>query len=159
MKYVLLYAFIIFNSSVLHAQERGQRVNAVLDSLHSYAASANFDAYFSLYSDDAIFIGTDASEVWDIDSFKAYAKPHFMAGKGWTYHPRSRNVYFSSDKKVAWFDELLDNKNLGVTRGTGVLVLSDGQWKVSQYHLTIPVPNAIADDVAQQIKKLTIKGR
>jgi hypothetical protein len=52
---------------------------------------------------------------------------------------------------VAWFDELLDNKKLGETRGTGVLVKQNGEWKVSQYHLTIPIPNALASSVAELI--------
>ena len=73
-------------------------------------------------------------------------------GKGWTYHPKTRNVYFSPNQDVAWFDELLDNESLGETRGTGVLIKEEGRWKITQYHLTIPIPNALADSVAKQIK-------
>ena len=53
------------------------KVNKVLDSLHQFASDANFDSYFSLYSDNAIFIGTDASEVWTMSAFKAYAQLTF----------------------------------------------------------------------------------
>ena len=135
------------------------KVNKVLDSLHQFASDANFDSYFSLYSDNAIFIGTDASEVWTKSAFKAYAQPHFSKGRGWTYTPHSRHIYFSNNRDVAWFDELLDNDSLGVTRGTGVLILENHKWKVSQYHLTIPVPNALADSVAEQIKSHRKKGQ
>lgn len=159
MKYIFLLTIICINSFTANAQDSKQAVNLVLDSLHQQAASAEFNAYFSLFSANATFIGTDVSEVWSIDQFKAYAKPHFMAGKGWTYLPISRNIYFSQDMNVAWFDEILNNKSLGVTRGTGVLVIENGQWKISQYHLTIPIPNAIADDVARQIKALPPKGQ
>jgi len=141
---------------LLQAEEK---VNKVLDSLHQFASDANFDNYFSLYSDNAIFIGTDATEVWTINAFKAYAQPHFSKGRGWTYTPHSRHIYFSDNRDVAWFDELLDNDSLGVTRGTGVLVLENNEWKVSQYHLTIPVPNALADSVAEQIKSHREKGQ
>ncbi|MDO6566779.1 nuclear transport factor 2 family protein [Alteromonas sp. 1_MG-2023] len=136
-----------------------QNVNQILDSLHQFASDAKFDEYFSLYSDKAVFIGTDASEVWSVSDFKAYAKPHFSKGRGWTYTPHSRHIYFSPAQDVAWFDELLDNDSLGLTRGTGVLILENNKWKVSQYHLTIPVPNPLADDVAQQIKDYQKKGR
>ena len=58
----------------------------------------------------------------------------------------------SPDGTVAWFDELLDNANYGETRGSGVLRLSDGNWRISQYHLTIPVPNSLADTVVTIIR-------
>ncbi|WP_232368330.1 nuclear transport factor 2 family protein [Alteromonas sp. MB-3u-76] len=130
-----------------------EQVSGVLDKLHSQASQANFTEYFNLYAPDAVFIGTDADEVWSISEFKAYAKPHFDKGTGWTYLPRDRHIYFSPDHQVAWFDELLDNKKLGETRGTGVLIKTDNQWKISQYHLTIPIPNNLATDIAEQIKK------
>ena len=145
---VLLVSFCCFFAS---ANER-QHVDNVLNNIHKYASNAAFEKYFSLYSDDAVFIGTDASEVWDMTSFKNYAKPVFDRGTGWTYTLQNRNVYFSPTGDVAWFDELLDNESLGLTRGTGVLIKTDEGWKVTQYHPTIPIPNDIADSVADQIK-------
>lgn len=139
------------------ADENSKSVEFVLNELHRHASEANFDAYFNVYHDDAIFIGTDASEVWTKDAFMQYAKPHFDNGTGWTYSPTTRHVYFSPSKDVAWFDELLLNEKLGETRGTGVLIKEGNTWKVSQYHLTIPIPNSIASDVAKQIKALLEK--
>lgn len=130
-----------------------EQVNDVLDTLHSAAATANWDAYFGVYDPQAIFIGTDASETWTISEFKAYAKPAFDNGKGWTYHSYNRHVYFSKDKTIAWFDEMLKNASLGTTRGTGVLEKTDAGWKVVQYHLTLPIPNSLADEVADKIKQ------
>lgn len=147
------------NSKAQPLLEAEEKVNRVLDSLHQFASDANFDDYFSLYSDNAVFIGTDANEIWTMNAFKAYAQPHFSKGRGWTYTPHSRHIYFSNNRDVAWFDELLDNDSLGVTRGTGVLVLVNNEWKVSQYHLTIPIPNALADSVAEQIKSHREKGQ
>lgn len=127
-------------------------VSAVINQLHQHAAEAKFKAYFDLFTDDAIFIGTDAGETWDIKSFRNYAKPVFDRGQGWTYTPKERHIYFSPGKDVAWFDELLDNASYGLTRGTGVLIKTDNGWKITQYHLTIPIPNDLAKDVANQIK-------
>lgn len=129
-----------------------EKVSAVIDSLHQYAAQAKFNEYFELYSAEATFIGTDASETWTLSEFKQYAKPVFDRGSGWTYIPKDRHIYLSDSQDVAWFDELLDNASLGLTRGTGVLVKTPEGWKFTQYHLTIPIPNDIADDVASQIK-------
>ncbi len=145
-------SWIFFIATITFADEAQVNINQLLDDLHKNASIADFDDYFSSYSENAVFIGTDASEVWHLKDFKAYAKPHFDKGKGWTYHPRNRHIYFSKDRNVAWFDELLDNEKLGETRGTGVLQKYEGEWKITQYHLTIPIPNALASDIANQIK-------
>ena len=129
-----------------------EAVDNVISNLHKFAAQANYASYFAQYDKEAIFIGTDASETWTLEEFKNYAKPVFDRGSGWTYKSRERHIYFSPNKDVAWFDELLDNASLGLTRGTGVLVKTEAGWKVTQYHLTIPIPNDIADSVAEQIK-------
>ena len=130
------------------------RVGAVLDELHAAAARADEDAYFALYSPDAIFIGTDATEHWTVDEFRTYAHPVFADGRGWTYTPRDRNVFFSEDGQTAWFDEMLDNEKYGECRGTGVLVRADdGRWLITQYHLTVPVPNDLLPSVVEQIRK------
>ena len=42
------------------------KINGVLDQWHIAAAQANFDKYFGLMTDDAVFIGTDATENWSI---------------------------------------------------------------------------------------------
>ena len=72
-----------------------EKVSAVIDSLHQYAAQAKFNEYFELYSAGATFIGTDASETWTLEEFKNYAKPVFDRGSGWTYKSRERHIYFS----------------------------------------------------------------
>lgn len=128
-------------------------VARVLDDFHDAAADADFERYFGHFATGGVFLGTDATEHWTVDEFKAYARPSFESGRGWTYHPTERHVYLSPDATVAWFDELLDNESYGQTRGTGVLVLEDGRWKVSQYHLTIPVPNELARRVVAMIRE------
>ncbi|MCG8494993.1 MAG: nuclear transport factor 2 family protein [Enterobacterales bacterium] len=154
MKYLLLGLVMLAVATTAVANNDRDAVNQTLNALHHNASIADFEQYFGLYHDSAIFIGTDASEVWTKEAFKAYAKPHFDKGRGWTYHPRDRHIYFSPKHDVAWFDELLDNESLGETRGTGVLIKEGAKWKVTQYHLTIPIPNALADSVASQIKTM-----
>lgn len=128
-------------------------VEAVLTSLHEAAARAQFDRYMGLYADDAVFLGTDATERWTLPEFKAFAKPYFDAGKGWTYHVIAgrRHVAVDSASGYAWFDEALTNAKLGECRGSGVLRRTPTGWKIVQYNLTMPVPNAMAEDVAKRI--------
>jgi len=126
-------------------------ISKVLDDFHDAASKADGKRYFNHFTRDAIFLGTDATERWSLTEFQAYAKPHFDKGKGWTYTSKSRHVYISTDGKTAWFDENLTNKSLGLCRGSGVLQKKSGKWKIAQYNLTIPIPNAMVKDVANKI--------
>lgn len=127
-------------------------VERVLDTLHDAASKADADRYWSVFGRDAIFLGTDATERWTIDEFRAYATPHFDRGTGWTYRVRKRHVSITDDGRTAWFDEDLVNAKYGTCRGTGVVVRRDGGWRIVQYSLSIPVPNDLALDVVKMIR-------
>ena len=120
-------------------------LDALLNGLHLDAHKGNFESYFDRYSTDAVFLGTDKTERWTIEEFKAYAKPAFSDGHGWTYAVIER--YWEGDGNTRWFDEILLNEKLGHCRGTGVVELIDGEWKISHYALTMLVPNSIAAEV------------
>lgn len=137
---------------VLPAQAQPERgVNLALDAFHAAAADADFAAYSALMTADIVFLGTDASERWQGDAFRDFARPHFESGVGWTYLPEQRSVLLSADGRTAWFDELLQHEKLGRCRGSGVMLLRDGGWKVAQYNLSLPVPNELVYSVAQDI--------
>ncbi len=122
-------------------------INLILDNWHKAAAEANFDAYFGTMSDDAIYIGTDATENWTKPAFIQFAKPYFDKGKAWNFTALERNIYFSSDKKTVWFDELL-NTQMKICRGSGVLVVdANGNWKIKHYVLSMTIPNDNTDEV------------
>ena len=129
-------------------------VESVLDSFHRAAANADGQAYFSLFAPEGVFIGTDAGERWTVEEFKKYAEPHFKKGQGWTYTAKVRHVEFSPGGDVAWFDEILDSKTYGTSRGSGVLRQINGSWRIAQYHLTFPIPNELAAKFTKEIKKL-----
>lgn len=151
---VVLFAAVFAVATPAYAATPEEDIGVVLDALHAAAAKADGPAYFALYTPDAVFIGTDAAERWTLPQFRAYAEPHFSKGKGWTYVPRDRHVTLAplDCRCVAWFDELLDSQSYGVARGTGVLLKTDTGWKVSQYVLTFPIPNDVADEVTERIK-------
>ena len=135
-----------------------QGISQTLDNLHDAASKADSDRYFALYASNAIFLGTDATERWTRDEFMAYAKPYFDQGRGWTYVMIERHIYIADDGATAWFDERLDNASLGETRGSGVLVKADGDWQVTQYNLTIPIPNELAEEVVARIRAQSTEG-
>ncbi|MFV8783647.1 nuclear transport factor 2 family protein [Microbulbifer sp. SA54] len=155
MGLVLFMAGLLLTGPALAAADAGEQkqqsaIAAQLDGFHQAAANADFEDYFKRFSKDGVFLGTDATERWDVDAFKAFTRPYFSQGKGWTYVPRNRTIVVHGD--VAWFDELLDNEAYGECRGTGVLVREGGQWKIAQYNLHFPVPNALARSITKMIK-------
>jgi len=116
--------------------------NAVLDDWHDAAAHADEERYFGHFSADAIFLGTDATERWDVEAFRAYAHPHFADGRAWTFRAVRREVIVHEGGGLVWFDEDLQTENLGPARGSGVLRRSpDGRLRIAHYNLTITVPN------------------
>lgn len=157
-KYSLLVVVIIFalTSGLLSvatlAANDEQSIETVLNSFHQAAADAKAKPYFDLLSQDAVFLGTDATERWSKDEFKAFVEPYFSKGKGWLYTPVERNISLIKQGQIAFFDELLFSESYGTCRGSGLLVKTDQGWKISQYNLSIPMPNGVAKALVKQIK-------
>ena len=126
-------------------------IDALIDGLHQNAHEGNFQTYFDRYTPDAVFLGTDKSERWTMEEFKVYAERAFEDGHGWTYLVKERN--WEGEGNTRWFDEVLLNEKLGHCRGTGVVELIDGEWKIAHYALTMLVPNDIAAEVGTQTQR------
>ncbi|HXC17696.1 MAG TPA: nuclear transport factor 2 family protein [Holophagaceae bacterium] len=127
-------------------------IAAMLDDFHLAAAQADETRYFAHFDEGAVFLGTDATERWTKTEFEAYAHPYFAKGKAWSFHATRRAITMSPDRKTAWFDEDLATPNLGPCRGSGVILLKDGLWKIAQYNLSVTVPNGVMKDVKALIE-------
>jgi ketosteroid isomerase-like protein len=127
------------------------KIRAVLDDWHAAAAAADEKRYFGHLAEESIFLGTDATERWTKAQFYAYAHPYFEKGKAWSFRAIRRDVIFSPDGKMAWFDEDLETGGLGPCRGSGVLVEANGAWKILHYNLALTVPNESLKAVMQAI--------
>ncbi len=138
--------FTACTSSVSNTAKDEKQIAAMLDSFNVAAAKADFNKYFSYYTDDAIFTGTDATERWDKKAFMVWAKPYFDRGKAWNFTAMQRHIYFDKTGNTAWFDELLHTQ-MKICRGSGVLVKLDEGWKIQQYILSTTVPNKLLDSV------------
>lgn len=126
-----------------------------LDALHQAAADADGAIYFGLFTPDAVYRGTDVTELWTLSEFRAFAEPYFSRGRGWTYVPRERHVDIAQSDCacVAWFDEVLDSQSYGTSRGTGVMVRGDyGAWRIAYYALTFPIPNELLGQMSARIR-------
>ncbi|GAB4384317.1 MAG: nuclear transport factor 2 family protein [Phycisphaerales bacterium] len=129
-----------------------QAVEQTLDSFHRAAAAADMEGYVGRLAPDGVFLGTDASERWTRDEFRAFCEPYFARGQGWLYEPMERHVRISPDGRTAWFDEILTNESYGTLRGSGVLRRRGEVWEIEQYNLAFLVPNGRADEVVKVIR-------
>ena len=144
-KILLISLIFIFN---ITADDQTNEINILLDGLHEDAHKGNYESYFKRYTSDAFFLGTDKTERWSIDEFKAYAEPAFADGRGWTYKVVDRNI--EGEGNIRWFDEIVFNKKLGHCRGTGVVQFINGEWKIAHYALTMLIPNSVAEEVGSK---------
>jgi len=129
--------------------ELTRQVNAFVDEWHDDAANARM-AYFDKMAKDGVYIGTDRSELWKRDAFKAWAKKYFDRKSAWSFKATRRNVYASADGAIIWFDELLDTPNMGPCMASGVIRKTGKGFEIVHYQLSMAVPN----EVNGQVKKL-----
>ncbi|MGS0747000.1 nuclear transport factor 2 family protein [Halpernia sp. GG3] len=156
-KKAVLFFILIFTSFGLKSfaqitkfnkETETKNINEMLDGFNKAAGSADFKKYFDYYDAESYFIGTDASERWNKKEFMAWAKPFFDRGKAWNFTSLKRNITFSNDGKLAWFDELLSTQ-MKICRGSGVLEKINGEWKLKQYVLSMTVPNELSGEVTK----------
>ncbi|MES2812254.1 MAG: nuclear transport factor 2 family protein [Bacteroidota bacterium] len=146
MKNFLSVALFLISSFLIAQSKETTQINTLLDDWHKAAAEAKFEPYFNALAEESIFIGTDATENWNKKQFMAFAKPFFDKGKAWSFTALERHIYFSKDKKMAWFDELL-NTQMKICRGSGVLIKVGKEWKIKHYVLSMTIPNDNTDEV------------
>ena len=154
-KTTIFFTFILWVMSftAVPAQTKSDKdqkeIGTMLDGFNAAAAKADYTTYFNYFADESTFIGTDATEVWDKKAFMAWAKPYFDKKSTWNFTSLKRNIYFSKDGRLAWFDELLDTQ-MKICRGSGVVEKINGSWKVKQYVLSMTVPNEVVDQVVSE---------
>jgi hypothetical protein len=146
LPYRYFYFFVIiafltsFKNIPAKIEDDKKQIAAMLDSFNQAAARADFAGYFNYFTDDAIFIGTDATERWNKKQFMTWAKKYFDRGKSWNFKSMDRHIYLNENKNLGWFDELL-NTQMKICRGSGVVMKIGGEWKIRQYVLSITMPN------------------
>ena len=138
---LLGFLFILMISSCNTIEPpKEKEVAEFITNWHKAAADANINSYFGMMSEDAIYIGTDASERWTKKEFFQFCEPYFSKGKAWDFKPYNRQIYFSKDGKTIWFDELLETW-MGVCRGSGVISNENNTLLITHYHLSVTIKN------------------
>lgn len=163
-KLLLLFIVLLaFNSckkeTNAHITPNKKEINIFLDNWHKAAADANYKNYFGAMDSISVFVGTDASEVWDKKAFQNYSKPYFDKGKAWTFHTLERNIYTENESNYIWFDELLDTR-MGICRGSGVVKNTSDGLTIKHYVLSAAVPNEKMNeliDIKKEMDSVFIK--
>lgn len=115
-----------------------------VDNWHMAATKADFKSYFGSMDESFIFLGTAPGERWSKDEFSAFSRPFFDKGKAWDFKASNRKWNYSSNGKIAWFDEDLDTWMRGC-RGSGILMKKKGEWVIVYYNLHVLIENEKMD--------------
>ena len=128
---------------------------AVVDEFNKIFESedmAAFDRVFA-HDADAVSFGTDAAERFvGYDALKKSVESQFASFDGSKLTVRDEVVKASRGGDAAWFSEVVDwdtkaggeAVSLKGCRFTGVLEKRDGEWKVIQFHASMPVQGQAA---------------
>ena len=109
---------------------------------------------FGHLTSDAVFMGTDEWERWPKQpDFSEYVDSRFDNGSGWNYKSVERTVRVSASADIAWFDEVLFSEQNGRFRGTGVMTLQDGAWKIAHYAMSFLILNENWEEVVELTRK------
>ena len=125
----------------LYFNSTAEMLGKSIDKWHDDAAHARINEYFGFMAEDFYFLGTDPTERWSKKEFLDFCAPHFKGESAWDFKVLDRNIYFSEDGDLAWFDEHLDTW-MEDCRGSGVLEkVNDTDWKLKHYNLTVLIEN------------------
>lgn len=156
MKRLFLALCMLLCSFAVQADPSLKRqANAFVDRWHDDAAHAR-PAYFDKIARDGVYIGTDKTERWRRDEFKVWARPHFERKSAWAFKPLRRNVAFSDDKSIIWFDELLETQ-MGICQASGVIRRKGKGFEIVHYQLSMAIPNEVGGQVTRLVKDFEAK--
>ena len=132
-------------------EEESFAIHTLMDDWHHAAAVADDETFFGTMSEKGIYLGTDKTERWERDELRTWAKKAFERDTAWAFTSNDREIYFSADGRTAWFEELLDTW-MGPCRGSGVLTLNNGEWKLDHYNLAMLIDNDDVNAVLETIR-------
>ncbi len=153
IRHLLILPLLLFLHGVANSSEVDE-IGKVIDDFHDAAAHGDNARYLGHLSEDAVFMGTDEWERWPKDpDFSDYVDGRFENGRGWNYKSVERKIRVSESADIAWFDEVVFSETNGRFRGTGVLTMRNGSWKISHYAMSFLILNENWDEVIKLTRK------
>ncbi len=153
IRHLLVLPLLLCLHGVANSSEVDE-IGKVIDDFHDAAAHGDKDRYLGHLSEDAVFMDTDEWERWPKQpDFSDYVDGRFENGRGWNYKSEERKIRISESADVAWFDEVVFSETNGRFRGTGVLTMRNGSWKISHYAMSFLILNENWDEVIKLTRK------
>ena len=150
----LVYLLVAMSLTASADDTASVAIGAVIDDFHDAAAHGDNARYLGHMTDDAVFMGTDEWERWPKQpDFIDYVGGRFKDGSGWTYQSVERKIRLADTENIAWFDEVIFSETSGRFRGTGVVVLESGTWKIAHYAMSFLVFNENWQEVIELSKQ------
>lgn len=105
--FTALIAALALSQSATATPTAEAQVAEVLDRLNQASSTADEATYFSLFTPDARYVGTDATEHWTMAQFRAFAEPWFKRDSAWSFPATSRTITIApiDCRCIAWFEE------------------------------------------------------
>lgn len=151
----LIFLLLPFAAQADHHGETIKAIAAVIDDFHDAAAKGDKERYLGHMTQRAVFMGTDEWERWPKEpQMRDYVDGRFKDGKGWNYRSVDRQVQLADSADLAWFDEVVYSEVNGRFRGTGVVSLQNGEWKIEHYAMSFLVFNEAWPEVVELNKKV-----
>ena len=149
---LILIGLFLLNPLSAFADDKTDVIKA-LEAMHKAESDGNADGIRDAFTTDGVFLGTDATEAWGMAQLHKDLSARFEKQGGWTFEIMERTVGVSPDGNTAWFKEIanLVQANL-VLRPTGTMIKLDGQWKITQLHIGVPIPNDIYGAFQQSLQ-------
>lgn len=149
MRFIFAVLLLLASCGVRAAEpddaEFRAQVAGFIDGWHDDAAHAR-PAYFDKMAPEGVYIGTDRHEIWQREAFRAWAKPYFDKGHAWAFKAVQRNIYFSPDRRLVWWDEQLATQ-MGICQASGVLRNGPDGMAILHYQLSLAVPNEVMKQI------------
>jgi len=134
-------------------EEQRQQASALLAERQRALAAADAKAFFANFSDNAIIMGTAATERFELDEYRVWSAPMFARGPRHVATLVEENITVADDGKFAWFDQRTHRPGFGELRLSGVLCKLEDHWRIVQLNRGFLVPNEIVATLAEHIQK------
>ena len=155
MKYLILISLILScsptaqdskNEIPFNPEIDRKKIHEFLNDWHQAAAVADENVFFASIKDGGIYLGTDRSERWTKKEFMDWGIQYFTErDTAWSFTPFNRNIYFSNNGDVAWFEEELETW-MGYCRGSGIIERNQSKWEIAHYNLAVTVDNELIQE-------------
>lgn len=149
--WVMMLAGLALPGNPGAGQDAEQDVRALLAAHRRAMETADAEACFACFADDAVVLGTAPDERFTLPEYRAWSAPIFARGPRPAGEVLEEHVALAENGRLAWFDQRTRRPALGEMRVGGVLQRTEAGWRIEQLSYGFPVPNALVPALAEHL--------